>query len=67
MKVLIWAGCFVVFVAVELAAILLGHELSSVFTILLSAVCFLLARALCARYDEKQKQKRVEARRRKRS
>ena len=41
----------------------MGHELGSVPTILLSAACFLLARALSARYDERQKQKRIDARR----
>ena len=49
----------------EVAAILLGYELGSVPTILLSAACFLLARALTARYDERQKQKRIDARRKK--
>ena len=63
MKVLICVGCFAVFALVEVGAILLGHELGSVPTILLSAACFLLARALSARYDEKQKQKRIEERR----
>ena len=65
MKVLIWVGCFGLFALVEVAAILLGHELGSVPTILLSAACFLLARALTARYDERQKQKRIDARRKK--
>ena len=64
-KVLIWVGCFALFALVEVGAILLGHELGSVPTILLSAACFLLARALTARYDERQKQKRIEERRKK--
>ena len=63
MKVLIWVGCFGLFFAVEAVAILVsGHEVNPVFTVLLSAACFLLARALSARYDERQKQKRREAR-----
>ena len=63
MKVLIWVGCFAIFAAVEVAAAMLGYEVNEVVTILLAAGCFLLARALSARYDEKQKQKRAEARR----
>lgn len=65
MKVLIWVGCFGIFAAVEVVSAMLGYELHEVITILLAAACFLLARALSARYDEKQKQKRVEARRKK--
>ena len=65
MKVLIWVGCFGIFATVEVVSAMLGYELHEVITILLAAACFLLARALSARYDEKQKQKRVEARRKK--
>ena len=64
MKVLIWIGCFGLFALVEVASAMLGFELHEVITILLAAACFLLARALTARYDEKQKQKRNDARRR---
>ena len=64
MKVLIWLGCFGVYALVEVGSYLLGYELGVTPTILLAAACFLLARALSARYDERQKRKRAEERRR---
>ena len=64
MKALIWIGCIGAFAIVEGAAALMGYEMGVTPTILLAAVCFLLARVLSLRYDEKQKQKRAEERRR---
>lgn len=63
MKALIWVGCLGVFALVEVAAAMMGYELGVTPTILLSATCFLLARALSTRYDEAQKRKRKEQRR----
>ncbi len=62
MKALIWIVCLGVFAAVEGISALLGYELGVVPTILLAAACFLLARVLSLRLDERQKQKRTEAR-----
>lgn len=63
MKALIWIGCLGVFAAVEGVSALLGYELGVTPTILLAAASFLLARVLSLRYDERQKQKRTEERR----
>ena len=64
MKALIWIGCIGAFALVEVAAALLGYDLGATPTVLLAAVCFLLARVLSAHYDERQKRKRAEERRR---
>ena len=57
MKALIWIGCIGLFAAVEIVTALTGRELGVTPTIL-------LARALSLRYDEAQKRKRAEERRR---
>ena len=57
MKALIWIGCIGLFAAVEIVTALTGRELGVTSTIL-------LARALSLRYDEVQKRKRAEERRR---
>ena len=62
MKALIWIGCLGVFAAVEGISVLLGYELGVAPTILLAAACFLLARVLSLRLDERQKQQRTKAR-----
>lgn len=57
MKALIWISCIGLFAAVEIVTALTGRELGVTSTIL-------LARALSLRYDEVQKRKRAEERRR---
>ena len=57
MKALIWISCIGLFAAVEIVTALTGRELGVTSTIL-------LARALSLRYDEAQKRKRAEERRR---
>ena len=64
MKALIWIGCIGLFAAVEIVTALTGRELGVMPTILLAAASFLLARVLSLRYDEAQKRKRAEERRR---
>ncbi len=57
MKALIWIGCIGLFAAVEIVTALTGRELGVTPTIL-------LARVLSMRYEESQKRKRAEERRR---
>ena len=64
MKALIWIGCIGIFAAVEIVTILMGRELGVTPTILLAAASFLLARVMSLRYDEAQKRKRAEERKR---